>query len=125
MANPNAQSAAHDAPVASADPATSGVAKAIGLRAPARLPGRAADLGGGPDRPSALDVRAEPADEPPAFTGAQLAALRRSTGLTQAAFAQKLGVTQGTVSKAESNAGALIGPVLRLALWTWQRNNLG
>jgi DNA-binding transcriptional regulator YiaG len=125
MANPNAQSAAHDAPVASADPATSGVAKAIGLRAPARLPGRAADLAGGPDRPSALDVRAESTDEPPAFTGAQLAALRRSTGLAQAEFAQKLGVTQGTVSKAEGNPRAALGPALRVAMAGWHRNSRG
>jgi hypothetical protein len=36
-------------------------------------------------------------------------------------FAQLLGVTQGTVSKAEGNPRAVLGPALRLAMWTRQR----
>ena len=54
--------------------------------------------------------------EPPSFTGADLIAYRRSTGLTQVQFAPHLGVTQGTVSKAEGNPRAILGPSLRLAL---------
>lgn len=61
------------------------------------------------------------AEELPAHTGADLAALRRSSGLAQGAFAQLLGVTQGTVSKAEGNPRAVVGPALRLAMWTRQR----
>ena len=64
-------------------------------------------------------------DEPPAFTGADLAALRRSGGLAQGAFAQLFGVTQGTVSKAEANPRRVVGPALRLAMWSMQRGISG
>lgn len=52
----------------------------------------------------------------PALTGADLAAFRRSAGLTQVAAAQRLGVTQGTISKAEGNPRSVLGPGLQEAL---------
>ena len=125
MTDAEAQSATHTAIVVGAVHATARAANGAGPRARGRLPGRAADPACGPDRPSAPDVRAESTEEPPAFTGAQLAALRRSTGLAQAAFAQKLGVTQGTVSKAEGNPRAVLGPALRVAMAGWHRNSRG
>ena len=61
--------------------------------------------------------RTSPADAGlPALTGADLAAFRRGAGLTQVAAAQRLGVTQGTISKAEGNARAALGPALADAL---------
>jgi DNA-binding transcriptional regulator YiaG len=68
---------------------------------------------------------ASAAEEPPAYTGADLAALRRSSGLAQGAFAAELGVTQGTVSKAEGTPSAVLGPALRLAMWKRKRNEPG
>jgi len=59
--------------------------------------------------------------EPPPFTGADLAAYRTSLGLSQGALAGRLGTTQGTVSKAEGNPTALLGPTLRRAMWEAQR----
>lgn len=59
--------------------------------------------------------------EPPAFTGADLAAYRASLGLSQGALAERLGTTQGTVSKAEGNPAAVLGPTLRRAMWDTQR----
>lgn len=53
---------------------------------------------------------------PPALTGADLAAFRRGAGLTQVAAAQRLGVTQGTISKAEGSPRAALGPTLQEAL---------
>jgi hypothetical protein len=63
--------------------------------------------------------------EPPPFTGADLAAYRASLGLSQGALAERLGTTQGTVSKAEGNATALLGPTLRRAMWDAQRGSPG
>jgi hypothetical protein len=54
--------------------------------------------------------------EAPTLTGADLTAWRTRQGLTQQAAADRLGVRQGTVSKAESRGGALLGPALRDAL---------
>lgn len=59
--------------------------------------------------------------EPPPFTGADLAAYRASLGLSQGALAERLGTTQGTVSKAEGNPTALLGPKLRRAMWEAQQ----
>lgn len=61
----------------------------------------------------AAAVAAAPA---PALTGADLAAYRRGAGLTQVAAAQRLGVTQGTISKAEGNPRTVLGPALHEAL---------
>lgn len=55
-------------------------------------------------------------DDAPQFTGADLTAWRTRHGLTQQAAADRLGVRQGTVSKAEGRSGALLGPALRDAL---------
>ncbi|MCB9759115.1 MAG: helix-turn-helix transcriptional regulator [Alphaproteobacteria bacterium] len=52
----------------------------------------------------------------PAPTGADLAAWRVRHGLTQQAAADRLGVRQGTVSKAESRGAGTLGPALREAL---------
>jgi hypothetical protein len=52
----------------------------------------------------------------PALTGADLAAFRRRERLTQVAAAHRLGVTQGTISKAEGNPRAVLGPTLSDAL---------
>lgn len=52
----------------------------------------------------------------PALTGADLAAFRRGAGLTQVAAAARLGVTQGTISKAEGNPRTVLGPGLQEAL---------
>lgn len=60
--------------------------------------------------------------EPPPFTGADLAAYRASLGLSQGALAERLRTTQGTVSKAEGNPTALLGPTLRSAMWDAQRS---
>ena len=55
-------------------------------------------------------------DAAPALTGADLAAWRARRGLTQQAAADRLGVRQGTVSKAEGRGASTLGPVLREAL---------
>jgi DNA-binding transcriptional regulator YiaG len=51
-----------------------------------------------------------------ALTGADVAAFRRGAGLNQVAAAQRLGVTQGTISKAEGNPRTVLGPALHDAL---------
>jgi len=51
-----------------------------------------------------------------ALTGADLAAWRSGLGLTQQAAADRLGVRQGTVSKAESRRDGALGAALREAL---------
>ncbi len=51
-----------------------------------------------------------------ALTGADLASWRERLGLNQKAAAQRLGVAQGTISKAESKRTKLLGPSLREAL---------
>jgi DNA-binding transcriptional regulator YiaG len=56
------------------------------------------------------------AAEAATLTGADLAAFRRAAGLTQVAAAQRLGVTQGTISKAEGNPRTVLGPALQEAL---------
>lgn len=63
--------------------------------------------------------------EPPPFTGADLAGYRTSLGLSQGVLAARLGTTQGTVSKAEGNPTALLGPTLRSAMWDAQRSGGG
>ena len=65
---------------------------------------------------SARDASPTMCEEPPAYTGADVAAGRRSTGLSQTAFARLLGVTQGAISKAECNPRGPVGPSLRLAM---------
>jgi hypothetical protein len=55
-------------------------------------------------------------DAAPALTGADLAAWRARHGLTQQAAADRLGVRQGTVCKAESRGSGALGPALREAL---------
>lgn len=72
-------------------------------------------------RPPTQRVAEEPirfpsGNEAPPLTGSDLTAWRTRHGLTQQAAADRLGVRQGTVSKAESRAGALLGPALRDAL---------
>lgn len=52
----------------------------------------------------------------PELTGADLACWRGRLGLTQQAAADRLGVRQGTVSKAESRGASPLGPSLRQAL---------
>lgn len=69
----------------------------------------------------AEDAPEEPArfltgDAAPTLTGADLAAWRVRHGLTQQAAADRLGVRQGTVSKAESRGAGALGPALREAL---------
>ena len=59
---------------------------------------------------------AQAAGAGPALMGADLAAFRRTAGLTQVAAAQRLGVTQGTISKAEGNPRTVLGPALHEAL---------
>lgn len=55
-------------------------------------------------------------DAAPTLTGADLAAWRARRGLTQQAAADRLGVRQGTVSKAEGRGAGGLGPALREAL---------
>jgi DNA-binding XRE family transcriptional regulator len=52
----------------------------------------------------------------PQLTGADLASWRSRLGLTQQAAAERLGVRQGTISKAESGPEIVLGPALRQAL---------
>ena len=52
------------------------------------------------------------------LTGADLARWRSRLDLTQQAAASRLGVRQGTISKAESRGGASLGPTLLRALTT-------
>jgi hypothetical protein len=61
-------------------------------------------------------IRFPSGHEAPPLTGADLTAWRTRHGLTQQAAADRLGVRQGTVSKAEGRSGALLGPALRDAL---------
>ena len=88
--------------------------------------GSARDLGApagganGSGPPSKRHQEGEPrrfpsADQRP-LTGAELARWRSRLDLTQQAAADRLGVRQGTVSKAESRADAPLGPSLRQAL---------
>ncbi len=72
-------------------------------------------------RPPAHRVAEEPirflsGNDAPPLTGADLTAWRTRHGFTQQAAADRLGVRQGTVSKAEGRSGALLGPALRDAL---------
>lgn len=76
----------------------------------------ASDLAPSVTPPSPSPSPTAPASRTPALTGADLAAFRRRTGLTQVAAAQRLGVTQGTISKAEGNPRAVLGPALAEAL---------
>jgi len=75
------------------------------------------------------EFEVSPADDPPeesnrvvigdtalALTGADLAVWRARHRLTQQAAADRLGVRQGTVSKAESRGTGALGPALREAL---------
>jgi len=55
-------------------------------------------------------------DEPASLTGADLSAWRSRLGLTQQAAADRIGVRQGTVSKAESRGRSPLGPALHEAL---------
>jgi DNA-binding transcriptional regulator YiaG len=55
-------------------------------------------------------------DEPASLNGADLSAWRTRLGLTQQAAADRLGVRQGTVSKAESRGRSPLGPALHEAL---------
>lgn len=55
-------------------------------------------------------------DEGASLTGADLAGWRKRLGLTQQAAADRLGVRQGTVSKAEGKPRKVLGPMLREAL---------
>ncbi|MCK6536686.1 MAG: helix-turn-helix domain-containing protein [Polyangiaceae bacterium] len=55
-------------------------------------------------------------DAAPTLTGSDLAAWRARHGLTQQAAADRLGVRQGTVSKAEGRGAGALGPALREAL---------
>lgn len=55
-------------------------------------------------------------DEPASLNGADLSAWRSRLGLTQQAAADRLGVRQGTVSKAESRGRSPLGPALHEAL---------
>ena len=55
------------------------------------------------------------AEQPP-LTGADLADWRSRLGLTQQAAADRLGVRQGTISKAEGKRDAVLGPTLLAAL---------
>jgi hypothetical protein len=89
----------------------------------ADTPARAAPMALPPKQslPPPLPPAAPAPPEPPPFTGADLAAYRTSLGLSQGALAERLGTTQGTVSKAEGNPAALLGPTLRRAMWDAQR----
>lgn len=84
----------------------------------------AADLGAGWEGVDAKEAEAPP-EEPirfvypedrPPLTGADLGAWRARHGLTQQGAADRLGVRQGTVSKAESRHGDALGPALRDSL---------
>jgi hypothetical protein len=67
-------------------------------------------------RASEEPIRFPSGHDAPPLTGADLTAWRTRHGLTQQAAADRLGVRQGTVSKAEGRSGALLGPALRDAL---------
>ncbi len=54
--------------------------------------------------------------EQPPLTGADLARWRSRLGLTQQAAADRLGVRQGTISKAQSRRDKALGPALQAAL---------
>jgi hypothetical protein len=72
---------------------------------------------GQPDPRAAEEpIRFPSGHDAPPLTGADLTAWRTRHGLTQQAAADRLGVRQGTVSKAEGRSGALLGPALRDAL---------
>ena len=55
-------------------------------------------------------------DRVPMLTGADLGAWRERLGLTQSAAADRLGVRQGTISKAEGRAARTLGETLQGAL---------
>jgi len=59
---------------------------------------------------------AEPATQQPLLTGADLAAWRKRLSLNQQAAALRLGVAQGTISKAERRGAKPLGPALQRAL---------
>lgn len=66
----------------------------------------------------ASTIRQMPAtrDDQPLLTGVDLSSWRSRLGLTQQAAASRLGVGQGTISKAESRDGVPLGPTLLRAL---------
>ena len=55
-------------------------------------------------------------DEQPPLTGADLADWRSRLGVTQQAAADRLGVRQGTISKAEGRRDKALGPAVQAAL---------
>jgi len=59
---------------------------------------------------------AKPVTQQPALTGADLAAWRKHHGLNQQSAALRLGVTQGTISKAERKGTKPLGSALQRAL---------
>ena len=69
-----------------------------------------------PAVPLPVVVAQSASDVPRAFTGADLAELRRERRLSQRELADLLGVEQGTISKGEGKAGAALGPALQEAL---------
>jgi len=79
-------------------------------RATGRVPAAAEE----PVVPALLKV--VPSDDLPALTGADLAEWRAGLGLTQQAAADRLGVRQGTISKAEGRRDKVLGESVRRAL---------
>lgn len=55
-------------------------------------------------------------EEPPPLKGADLLAWRSGRGLNQQGAAARLGISQGTVSKAEARASTVLSPTTRRAL---------
>ena len=68
-----------------------------------------------PSEPARREAPPSAPDVAP-LTGADLAAWRKSLGLTQQAAADRLGVRQGTISKAEGRTNKPLGPTLHQAL---------
>jgi len=77
---------------------------------------RRADLAKRPREAEPLVPRPVRSDTHTSLTGADLARWRSRLGLTQQAAADRLGVRQGTISKAESKGRVKLGPSILLAL---------
>ena len=84
-------------------------------RSPVSAPTHRSSEGSLPLRSADMQSDLSGAPLPP-LTGADLTSWRSHLGLTQQVAAERLGVRQGTISKAEHQPNALLGPALRRAL---------
>ncbi len=92
---------------------------------PKPAPVRETGAATGPALPKVADTSLAEGSPERVLVGTDLAVWRRRHGLTQVAAAKRLGVRQGTISKAEGKGPAPLGPTLSVALQAVLANELG